>query len=90
VYISDSGNKHHGTLEEWPIVTLGGCGGQLKIPGRYIRFPGYGATNHKTIGNWWTSVLNAYGDPIPHYGDFDPILMSGGLDQKGQIAELMA
>lgn len=90
VYISDSGNKHHGTMEEWPIITLGGCGGKLKIPGRYIRFPGYGQNNHKTIGNWWTSVLNAYGDPIEHYGDFDPGLMKGGLDQKGPIPDIIA
>jgi hypothetical protein len=62
IYISPSGNKHHGSLEEWPIVVLGGCRGKLKIPGRYLQFPAHGQKNHKTLGNWWTSVLNAYGN----------------------------
>jgi len=90
VYISPAGNKHHGTLETWPMVVLGGCAGKMKLPGRYIQFPGYGAKNHKTIGNWWTSVLNAYGNPIEHYGDMDPALMKGGFDQKGPLPEIIA
>ncbi len=90
VYISPSGNKHHGTLETWPLVTLGGGGGKMKTQGRYIQFPEYGATNHKTLGNWWTSVLNAYGEPVKHYGDFDPALMKGGFNQEGPIPEIIA
>ena len=90
IYMSPSGNKHHGTLEDWPFVVLGGCAGKLATPGRYLQFPSYGKKGHKTIGNWWTSVLNAYGDPVEHYGDFDPGLMSSGLDQKGAIPEIIA
>ena len=69
----------------WPMVVLGGCSKRMKLPGRYIQFPGYGQKGHKTIGNWWTSVLNAYGNPIEHYGDFDPGLMKGGLEQDGVL-----
>ena len=90
IYMSPAGNKHHGTLEDWPFVTIGGCSGKLNLPGRYYQFPYYGKNGHKTIGNWWTSVLNAYGDPVEHYGDFDPGLMKGGLDQKGPIADFIA
>ncbi|MEZ7956935.1 MAG: DUF1552 domain-containing protein [Rubritalea sp.] len=89
IYVSPSGDRHHGKLDSWPMVIVGGCGNKLKLPGRYIQFPGYGKQNHKTIGNWWTSVLNAYGDPIKHYGDFDPGLMKGGLDQEGPIPEII-
>ena len=42
VYFSDSGNEHHGNLNEWPYLVIGGCGGRLKLPGRYIQFPQYG------------------------------------------------
>jgi len=90
IYISPSGDRHHGLLDSWPMVVLGGCSQRMKLPGRYIQFPGYGKKNHKTIGNWWTSVLNAFGNPIEHYGDFDPVLMKGGLDQEGPIPELIA
>jgi hypothetical protein len=89
VYISPAGDRHHGKLDSWPMVILGGCAGKLKLPGRYIQFPSYGAKNHKTIGNWWTSVLNAYGNPIKHYGDFDPGLMKNGFDQAGPLPEII-
>lgn len=90
VYISPAGDRHHGKLDSWPMVVLGGCGKKLKLPGRYIQFPSYGQKDHKTIGNWWTSVLNAYGNPIKHYGDFDPGLMKGGFNQAGPIPEIIA
>lgn len=89
VYISPAGDRHHGKLDSWPMVILGGCGKRLTLPGRYIQFPSYGQKNHKTIGNWWTSVLNAYGNPIKHYGDLDPGLMKGGFDQEGPIPDLI-
>lgn len=87
VYISPAGDRHHGKLDSWPMVVLGGCGNKLNLPGRYIQFPGYGQQNHKTIGNWWTSILNAFGNPIEHYGDLDPGLMKGGFNQEGPIPE---
>ena len=90
VYISPAGNRHHGTLESWPMVVLGGCSGNMSLPGRYLQFPGYGQAGHKTIGNWWTSVLNAFGNPVKHYGDFDPGLMKGGFNQEGPIPEIIA
>ena len=89
IYISPSGDRHHGKLDTWPMVILGGGSKKMKLAGRYIQFPEYGLKNHKTIGNWWTSVLNAYGNPIKHYGDFDPGLMKGGLDQSGPIPEII-
>lgn len=90
VYISPAGDKHHGTLDSWPMVVLGGGGKKMKLAGRYIQFPGYGQRDHKTIGNWWTSVLNAYGNPVKHYGDLDPGLLKGGFDQEGPIPEIIA
>lgn len=90
VYISPAGDRHHGKMDSWPMVILGGCGGKMKLPGRYLQFPGYGLPGHKTIGNWWTSVLNAFGNPLKHYGDFDPGLMKGGFDQAGPIPEIIA
>lgn len=90
VYFSNSGDAHHGRLDSWPTVVIGGCGGRLKLPGRYLQFPtNYGGQGHKTIGNWWTSVLNAFGNPIKHFGDLDAKLMGGGFDQTGPIPEIM-
>ena len=90
IYFSDSGNEHHGNLNEWPYVVIGGCGGRLKLPGRYVQYPSYGNQGHGTIGNWWTTLLNAYGNPIEHYGNLDLDLKKNGVKQQGALAELIA
>lgn len=89
IYLSDSGNEHHGNLNEWPMLVLGGCGGRLKSVGRYIQIPTYGQNGHYTIGNWYTTLLNAYGNPIEHYGNLDLTLQKNGVPQSGAIAELI-
>ena len=89
IYFSDSGNEHHANLQEWPYVVVGGSGGRLNITGQYVQYPAYGKEGHKTIGNWWTTWLNAFGNPIEHYGNFDLNLKKNGVPQKGALAELM-
>lgn len=85
VYLSDAGEAHHGALHEWPFLVVGGCGGKLAIPGHYIRMPDYGQAGHRTIGNLYTSILNAYGDPVAHFGDPDFELERGGVPQRGPV-----
>lgn len=36
VYLSDSGDSHHPSLQEWPVVLIGNLGGKLKTEGRYL------------------------------------------------------
>lgn len=90
IYLSDSGNEHHGNLSEWPYLVIGGSGGRLDIAGRYIQFPNYGSDGHATIGNWWTTWLNAFGNPVEHYGNLDLELQKNGVPQQGALSELMA
>ena len=90
VYFSDSANKHHGDCFEWPYVVIGGCSGKLNIPGRYIRYPKYGEKDCRTIGNWWTTLLNAYGNPVEHYGNEDLALKQNGNSYRGPLGELIA
>jgi hypothetical protein len=89
LYFSDAGNEHHGNLAEWPYIVVGGSGGRLKIAGRYVRFPEYGADGHRTIGNWWTTWLNAFGNPVEHYGNLDLALKKNGVPQTGAITEIL-
>ena len=58
IYISDSGNEHHGNRSQWPFVVVGG--NRFKT-GRYIQFPEYGQDGHRTIGNLYTTLLNTFG-----------------------------
>ena len=86
LYFPDNGETHHSRGTEWPFVILAGDNTRLDLGRRYIRLPSYGKAGHKTLGNWYTTILNAYGNPIDHYGALDVAL---SIDQKGPIEELM-
>lgn len=88
-YFPDNGETHHSHGTEYPFVVLSGKNARLDIRGRYIRLPNYGEPGHKTLGNLYTTLLNAYGNPIKHYGDPDPGLARFGLDQTGAIKQFL-
>ncbi len=89
IYLSDSSDKHHGSCLEWPYIIVGGCSGKLKVPGRYIRYPKYGDKGCRTIGDWWTTLLNVHGNPVKYYGNEDLVLKQNGNSHAGPLAELM-
>lgn len=86
-YFPDSGETHHSQGWEYPFVVLSGLNAKLDLGRRYIRLPYHGQEGHKTLGNWYTTLLNAYGNSIAHYGDFD---LSLRLDQSGPIKRFLA
>ncbi len=89
IYFSDAANKHHADCVEWPYVVIGGCSGRLNLPGQYIRYPKYGDSGCRTIGNWWTTLLNAFGNPIEHYGNEDLVLKQNGESYLGPLEDLI-
>ncbi len=89
-YFPDNGEAHHSQGTEWPFIVLAGRNAKLHTAGKYIRLPGYAKEGHKTLGNWYTTILNAYGNPIKHYGDLDVGLTSRGIDQSGPIEAFLS
>ncbi|VTS07952.1 DUF1552 domain-containing protein [Tuwongella immobilis] len=89
LYFPDNGETHHSNGVEWPFLVFSGRNSKLDIAGRYIRLPAHGQPGHKTLGNWYTTILNAYGNPIPHFGDLDLALERLKINQKGAIRPLM-
>jgi hypothetical protein len=89
-YFADNGETHHSNGHEWPFLVFSGRNAKLDIAGRYIRLPKHGEVGHKTLGNWYTTILNAYGNPIKHFGDLDMALESKKLPQVGPITEFTA
>ena len=87
VYMSDSAEGHHPRCEEWPFVLIGDLGGRLKLGNRYLRYPWYGSTGHRTINSLYTSLLHAVGEPAQTFGLPDSALLD--LDQSGPLAEIM-
>ena len=86
-YYPDGGETHHSRGTEFPFIVMSGKNSKLDIAGKYIRLPGYGDEGHKTLGNWYTSILNAYGNDIKHFGDHDTGL--GHLNQEGTIKQFL-
>jgi len=90
MYFPENGETHHGIGTESPFVILAGNNCSLKNMGnRYIRLPFHGTEGHKTLGNWYTTLLNAHGNPIQHYGDLDLEMARKKFDQIGSIQRFM-
>ena len=89
-YFPDNGETHHSHGIEWPFMVFSGRHAKLDIAGRYIRLPKHGVPGHRTLGNWYTTILNAYGNPIRHFGDLDMALESQKIPQIGAIPEFLS
>ena len=89
MYFPENGEGHHSHGTEAPFIILAGPNCKLDIAGQYVRLPYHATPGHKTIGNWYTTLLNAYGNPIPHYGDLDLEMSRKKLDQTGAITEFL-
>ena len=89
IYMPETGAGHHGPDNEAPMVLLSGVNSKLDLAGRYIRLPFHGKEGHKTLSNWYTTLLNAYGNPIDHYGDLDLTMERNRLKQTGAIGQFM-
>ena len=88
VYMSDSAETHHGTGMNWPMVLVGNLGGRLKTAGRFLRFPDYNKTGHRTIANFYLSLLHAVGDKREKFGE--PDLQLRDINTSGPLAEILA
>lgn len=86
-YFPDNGETHHSHGTEWPFIVLAGDHVPLDIGRRYIRLPGHGQPGHKTLGNWYTTILNAYGNNIDHFGAPDVGLT---IPQTGPIEQFLS
>lgn len=90
MYFPENGEAHHGIGTESPFLIVAGQQCNLRnMAGRYIRLPFLGNEGHKTLGNWYTTLLNAHGNPIEHYGDLDLEMSRKKLPQTGPIDQLM-
>jgi len=87
LYFPENGETHHSHGTEVPFLIVAGDNAKLNFLGRYVRLPNYSEPGHKTLGNFYTTLLNGYGNPIKHYGDFDVGLK---IDQAGPIRGLFS
>ena len=83
-YFPDGGETHHSHGWEYPFIILSGDNARVDLRRRYIRLPNYGQPGHSTLGNFYTTLLNAYGNPIEHYGALDTGLPSSVTARPGR------
>ncbi|MFT7445006.1 MAG: hypothetical protein ACI9AF_001921 [Granulosicoccus sp.] len=90
IYMPETGAGHHGPDTEAPTIVMSGQNSKLDIAGRYLRLAPHATEGHKTLGNWYTTLLNAYGNPVAHYGDLDTDMTRKKLAQTGAIKRFLA
>jgi hypothetical protein len=90
IYLPETGAGHHGPDTEAPMVVMTGNNSKLDIAGRFIRLPFHATPGHKTLSNWYTTLLNSYGNPIEHYGDLDLEMSRKKMHQTGAIKQFIA
>ena len=88
MYFPENGETHHGVGKESPFLIMAGDNCRLDIGGRYVRLPYLGNRGHKTLGNWYTTLLNVYGNSMSHFGALDVGLKN--IDQQGPIQQFLA
>lgn len=89
MYFPEGGEAHHGMGTEAPLLILSGKNCNVDLAGRYIRLPYWATEGHQTLGNWYTTLLNAHGNPIKHYGDLDAMIARKKLPQEGSIKQFL-
>ena len=88
IFMSDAPDTHHSTAYEWPLVVIGNLKGRTRLGGRYISYPGYGKPGHRTVGSFYTSLLNASGVAADYFGAPDAELEDKQM-QHGPLRSLL-
>ena len=88
VFMSCAGGLHHAGQRDWPFVLVGGTGGGLK-GGRYIQYPSYQNSGHRTIANLYLSLMQSAGmKNEDNFGQLDASLKD--IDVAGPLSEVLA
>lgn len=88
VFMSDSAEAHHPTAREWPVLLIGNAGRRLRTDGRWLRYPAYGRSGHRTMSSLFLALLRIVGDNRPRFGLPDTHL--GNEDDGAPLEELLA
>ena len=86
MYFPENGETHHGVGSEAPFLIMAGNNCNLNMSGRYVRLPFLGNEGHKTLGNWYTTLL--YAPTIGCYSDCDKNLNQEEI-KKSEIQRLL-
>ncbi|MEZ4320623.1 MAG: DUF1552 domain-containing protein [Myxococcota bacterium] len=68
VYLSDNGESHHSSAEEWPVLMVGGQGLGFLNDGRSTVFPGVRQSTNRQLSNLFNTLGYAAGLTLDDFG----------------------
>lgn len=68
LYLSDNGEKHHSSAEEWPMLMLGGQRLKFKTDGRALVYPANGESNNRQVSNMFNTLGHCAGVDLNDFG----------------------
>ncbi len=68
VFMSDNGDAHHSTAENWPALLVGGEGLGLRTGGRTLLVPGVSSEGNRRVSNLFNTLGYAAGHPLDDFG----------------------
>jgi hypothetical protein len=68
LYLSDNGEQHHSTAEEWPVLLVGGRALGFNVAGQTLVYPGYGHDNNRQVSNLFNTLSFAAGEELVDFG----------------------
>jgi hypothetical protein len=69
LYISDNGEQHHSTAEEWPCLLVGGRQLGFKTDGRTVIYPKFDNPNNRQVSNLFNTLGFAAGQELTDFGN---------------------
>ncbi|MCA9573462.1 MAG: DUF1552 domain-containing protein, partial [Myxococcales bacterium] len=68
VYLSDNGESHHSSAEEWPVLMVGGQNMGFLNDGRTTVFPGVRTATNRQLSNFYNTLGYAAGLALDDFG----------------------
>ena len=83
VYLSDNGESHHSSAEEWPVLLVGGGAMGFQTDGRTTGFPGVRTSTNRQLSNLFNTLGHAAGHDLNTFG-----LEGAARIAEGPLSEL--
>ncbi len=85
IFMSDNGEMHHATGEEWPMLFVGGRALGFQTDGRSVVFPAFGEDNNRQVSNVCNTLGYAACEELDAFG-----LEGSSRIAQGPLSEIWA
>lgn len=85
IYVSDNGEQHHSTSEEWPVLLVGGRALGFQVAGQTVVYPKFDNPNNRQLSNLFNTLGFAAGQELVDFGNEGPNRIA-----EGELTEIWA